>query len=97
MALSEDALSELLGKTVAGLVLTANNENDPRSQLYLVFSDGTSFEFWADSDYISAAKGMDQYGMDRLIDIQKSRPGANLTIVRPMHEEPDAPQRDLLV
>jgi hypothetical protein len=41
----KDALKQILGKRIAGVVV-AQSDRDPRQQVFLVFSDGTRFEFY---------------------------------------------------
>lgn len=40
-------IKDILGKTIAS-VIVANNTNLPSHQVFLVFSDGTFFEFWGE-------------------------------------------------
>jgi len=96
MIRSVDVLSQLLGKTVSGLVTTTNNESCPRSQLILTFTDGTSFEFWVDTGHILTASGVDKCGLDHVVDVLRRRIGTEFQVIRPPHEDPDAIQRDML-
>lgn len=41
----KEGLHEIVGKTIHS-VITANNDREPRIQVFLVFSDGTYFEFY---------------------------------------------------
>ena len=38
-------LRDLIGKRIAAVVVAENKGRDPREQVFLVFPDGTSFEF----------------------------------------------------
>ncbi len=40
----KEGLKEIVGKRIAGVVL-AESDHDPSQQVFLVFSDGTTFEF----------------------------------------------------
>ena len=54
------ALPGILGKTIAHIVLTARIGD--RSQLFLVFTDETHYEFYA-IDTLSGARGVDRGGL----------------------------------
>ncbi len=53
------AIREILGRTVTG-VLVSENPRHPPTQLFLVFSDGTSYEIYGQ---LSSASGLDKGGM----------------------------------
>lgn len=55
----KDAINEIVGKTISGIVSVENEHHAPRHQLILLFSDGTSFEFYGDS--FTCAAGIDAY------------------------------------
>ncbi|MEO5691922.1 MAG: hypothetical protein ABIQ72_02255 [Usitatibacter sp.] len=41
----KDGLKDIVGKRIAGVVV-ANSDHDPNQQVFLVFADGTTFEFY---------------------------------------------------
>ena len=97
----KDSLNDLIGKIISGVVVAQYPKGNPRSQIYLTFSDGTAFEFWEDEDsilasYIAMAGGLDHGGVDQIVDIMERRKGAKITVFRAPHEDPDAIQRDML-
>jgi hypothetical protein len=49
----------VIGKTIAG-VLVAQNTRQPNTQVFLVFSDGTYYEFYG---CVNSAAGVDRGGM----------------------------------
>ena len=95
-ARSEQALSEMIGKVISGVVLTVNSEGHPRSQVFVTFSDGTAFEFWGDEETICTASGFDHCCLDDIVAIQNMREGTKVKVFRSSHEDPNQLQRDLL-
>jgi hypothetical protein len=59
----KDGAIEILGKTIRAVVIK-EAEDSPRSQLFLVFEDGTHFEFYCSRDTIHPAGGVDPGGLD---------------------------------
>lgn len=59
---------ELVGKRLASVVLrkARSESSHPRTQLFLCFDDGTSFEFWCDNDEIHPAGGLDSFSAETL-------------------------------
>lgn len=53
----KDGAKEILGKTITGVVIKAGGM-PPKSQLFLVFSDGTYYEFYCDRDHIHPTGGL---------------------------------------
>jgi len=92
----KDSLSDLIGKTIRGVVVAHNGDGHPRSRVFLAFSDGTAFEFWAEEEDVSVASGLVQYSVDQLIEMLKRRENTQVRTFRAPHEDPDAVQRDLL-
>lgn len=74
MSRTKNGVEQVIGKTISGVVLTENLKTDPRSQLFLIFSDRTSFEFWVDSDRITTASCVDQSDMSAVTKITRNRP-----------------------
>lgn len=54
----------IVGKTVTGVIVKESRRSSPSAQLFLLFSDGTYFEFWSWGEYsgLSAAGGLDRGG-----------------------------------
>ena len=92
----KDSLSKLIGKIISGVVVAQYPKGNPRSRIYLTFSDGTAFEFWEDEESIAMAGGLDHGGMNQIVKMLEQRSGAKIHAFRPPHEDPDVPQRDLL-
>jgi hypothetical protein len=58
-----EGLSEMLGKTVTGVIAKQSRLNrPPHSQLFLIFSDGTYLEIWGD---VHPAGGVDPGGLEK--------------------------------
>ena len=93
----KDSLSDLIGKIISGVVVAQYPKGNPRSRIYLTFSDGTAFEFWEDEESIAMAGGLDHGGVDQIVKMLGRREGAKIKAFRPPHEDPDAKQRDMLV
>lgn len=51
-------LEETLGKTIQGIIVKECESGSPANQVFLVFEDGTFFEFYSISGEIMAAKGI---------------------------------------
>ena len=97
----KDSLNDLIGKIISGVVVAQYPKGNPRSQIYLTFSDGTAFEFWEDEDsivasYVAMAGGLDHGSVDQIVKRLEKRKGAKITTFRAPHENPDAVQRDML-
>ena len=45
----KDGLGQTIGRRIAAVVVAKNEKRPPHQQVFLVFSDGTSFEFYGDS------------------------------------------------
>lgn len=58
-------LDQILGKTITGVVVRENASDSLRSQVFLVFSDGTHFEFYSQSEIVPI-KGVRCGGMDEV-------------------------------
>ena len=74
MSRTKDGVGQIVGKRITAVVMTENSKTGPQSQLYLAFSDGTSFEFWVNSDRIVTASCVDDDGVDHILKIAKDRP-----------------------
>jgi hypothetical protein len=62
------------------VVVARNADSDPRNQVFLVFSDGTSFEFWGEN--FSCAGGVDRKGLEEVIRYAKKL-GASISKIYP--------------
>jgi hypothetical protein len=58
------ALSHIVGKTISG-VIVKEGDRTPRSQVFLLFTDGTYYELYSDSR-IQGTKGVDKGGPDQV-------------------------------
>lgn len=56
----KNGVSKILGKTITNVVV-ASKEKPPRQQVFLVFSDGTYFEFYGAQ--FNCAAGIDRGGV----------------------------------
>lgn len=56
----KSGISEIVGKTIKGVVVNTRNRNTPREQVFLIFDDGTYFEFYGKE--FSCAGGVDKGG-----------------------------------
>ena len=54
----KDGLKYIVGKRISAVVVAASNVRDPRHQVFLVFPDGTRFEFWGEN--FSCCSGLDK-------------------------------------
>lgn len=61
----KDGLGYIIGKRIQA-VLVAEGESDPRQQVFLVFEDGTTFEFWG--QHFSCASGVTRGGVSEAIE-----------------------------
>ncbi len=52
--------SAILGRTIRSVIMKEVIDRDatPRSQLFLIFDDGTSYEFYCHADIIRQTKGL---------------------------------------
>ena len=80
MAKVKDSVQGLVGKTIDAVVLTRNFENQPQSQLFLCFEDGTSYEMWVDNDLIQMASRLDEEGLEEVTQHLRNRDGTTMFI-----------------
>jgi hypothetical protein len=60
------AVKDIIGKTITGVVVKEGpRPNLPRTQVFLIFSDGTYYEFYSDSN-ITGAGGVDKGGIEEV-------------------------------
>lgn len=55
--------ASIVGKRIASVVLRKANQPNawPQSQLFLIFEDGTSYEFWCSDDEIHPSGDLDRH------------------------------------
>lgn len=73
-------LKEIIGKTITSVVV-GSNKTDPQNQVFLIFSDGTRFEFWGPQ--FSCAGGVDSGGVSEAIHHIEVSMGGTVTNVYP--------------
>jgi hypothetical protein len=73
-------LSQLLGKRIAGIVLK-ESEGTPRGQLFLIFDDGTHFEFYCSFDKVVPTKRLWPHENGQTIEDVRAYMGDNMRIV----------------
>ena len=58
----KDGAAEIIGKTITGVIVKSakDGKGHPKGQLFLVFDDGSSFEFYNDYGPFSAAGSLDK-------------------------------------
>ena len=61
-AMKKSGVQKIIGKRIKGVVLK-KLPNRPHSQLYLIFPDGTYFEFYTDGDQICATSAPYEGGL----------------------------------
>lgn len=83
-------VADIVGKQITGVVV-ADNERPPRQQVFLLFSDGTSFEFYGDQ--FSCTGGLDRHDAADAIRYAR-KAGAAIRQVHPK-SEPDSAPTDL--
>ena len=93
---SEEAFAAIVGKIVSGVVVADHEDGSPRSQIFLTFRDGTAFELWGDEAPIGTGSGLDNQSTEEIVRNLEKRDGTKIRIFRPLHEDPNAAQRDLL-
>ncbi len=54
---------KIIGKTIAGVVVK-ESDHFPKSQVFLIFSDNTSFEFYSDESEIRGNTDIQPYGLE---------------------------------
>ena len=60
----DHALGQLLGKTITGVITKqAKGTGSPQHQVFLLFSDGTYYEFYSVEGTVALASRVDQGGL----------------------------------
>jgi hypothetical protein len=63
----KSAVNHILGKTIKGVVMKRNSVlGPPNEQLFLVFTDGTYYEFYIGSGSFATTGGVDPGGLERV-------------------------------
>lgn len=75
------SLQQLVGKTIKNIVICKNSETEPKGQLFLVFDDGTSFEFWVNHDLFSMASKVDDEDLDQVVELANRRAGTVVQVI----------------
>ena len=79
----KDGLKFIVGKTIAGVVV-AKSKRSPHIQVFLIFPDGSRFEFWGDE--FSCCAGLDsaariphyvRSNRGEIVDVYDEAPGAD--------------------
>ncbi|MGB8647804.1 MAG: hypothetical protein WCF84_21400 [Anaerolineae bacterium] len=58
-------IRQILGKTIKAVVVSEENAAGPRTQVFLIFTDNTAYEFYG-GDF-SSAGGLDQGGIEAAV------------------------------
>ena len=56
----KDGVRQIVGRTISSVVISERNSGGPSTQVFLVFTDGSCFEFYGDIQGISGAVTGDQ-------------------------------------
>ena len=48
MSIKPELLKQIIGKTIAGIVIREGAESGPRYQLFVIFTDNTYLEFYGE-------------------------------------------------
>ena len=78
----KDGIYEIRGKTISDIAYKIEGSNDPKAQVFLVFTDGTYFEFYSQAIHcISCCREGDLQKVKRLLrayespDVKRERTG----------------------
>jgi hypothetical protein len=66
MYVKKESLKEVIGKTIRSVVFRSGYEASPEAQLFLVFEDGTYFEFYGQE--IDCGRSLSEGGVDHAIE-----------------------------
>lgn len=76
----KNGLKDIVGKTVSGVAVAANSHSHPHQQVFLIFPDGTYFEFYGEQ--FSCASGLDKGDMEKACSYAK-KGGGDIKAVYP--------------
>lgn len=77
--LVKDGVKQIVGKQISSVVV-ATSDRAPRTQMFLVFADGTYFEIWGDA--FTGAGGIDPGGVPEILR-QVASSGGRITATYP--------------
>ncbi len=77
----KDGIREIIGKTISGVVVKINSRQ-PRSQVFLVFTDDTFFEFYCLNSDILGISGVLKGGFEYV----KEPHSEHSVIIREFHD-----------
>ena len=101
----KDSLSQLVGKTIHSVVICQTADAEPKTQMFLVFKDDTSFEFWIDQGQLSMASTVDEEDLEKVVSLATQREGTSVHVVESplarigkerIEREPDAAKNNPL-
>ena len=78
----KEGLRQIVGKTISSVVVAKNENANPRNQVFLIFSDGTSFEFFGDS--FNCASGLDYKSGVEEAKLYAEKGGAEISHIYPL-------------
>ncbi len=76
----KEGLKEIVGKTVSAVAVADNETQSPHHRVFLIFSDGTYFEFYGDQ--INCCSGVDSGDLSRACS-EAEKCGATISAVYP--------------
>lgn len=77
----KSGLGEIVGRRISSVVVAANSNDMPHHQVFLMFDDGTYFEFWG--ELFSCGGGVDRGGKDDAIKYALAHNGTTISAVYP--------------
>lgn len=78
-------LEEIIGKTISAVVVAENKNHEPHDQVFLIFPDGTYFEFYGDQ--FSCCAGIDDGDVAKACSYAE-RGGATIRAIYPAGARP---------
>lgn len=61
-----DALKDVVGKRIQGILVKERETGSPRKQLFLLFTDGTFYELWSVSSDFRGSREVDHGGLEKV-------------------------------
>lgn len=77
----KSGLNDIIGKTITDVIVARNDRGDPANQVFLVFDDGTYFEFWGAQ--FNCNSGVDRGGVAEVVKYLGCWQTAKITDVYP--------------
>jgi hypothetical protein len=84
----KDAIREILGKTISGVVVKRHPDGYPSSQVFLLFDDDTHYELYTSKEKIKGIGGVDPGGKDKVLAYRRE----GIEVVFEAYLEEDAEQ-----